>query len=114
MRTDPTEEKTFALGEPVTFTHVIWRDSQWVKGEGTKRTWKPTESPGQGFIVGWRTLSDGTIEQVREDNGYGGWVHVDNQWRGTRYFRGYLVTVDLRQNPIWVLPEHLTSALEQR
>lgn len=99
----------FALGQAVTFNHVIVREAEWIKGEGTKRWWEPRPTTGEGFVVGWRTLSDGVIEHYREGNGYGGWIHVENRWIGKRYFRAYLITVDLRQNPIWALPEHMEA-----
>lgn len=103
-------EQTFELGERVTFTHVILRDKEWVKQKGTVCTWVPYEAPGEGFIVGWRTLSNGTIEEYREGDGYFGTVHVENRWYGSDYFRAYIVTTDLRRNPVWVLPEHLARA----
>lgn len=105
-------DQVFALGEHVEFTHSIHREREWVDGQGTTCTWITGEVVGDGYVVGWRTLSDGVIEAYRESDGYGGWVHVENQWRAKRYFRAYLVTVDLRTNPIYVLPEHMTHSRE--
>lgn len=100
-------DATLSLGQPVTFSHTLGRHSEWVQGEGTVRTWLPTPLAGSGVIVGWRTLSNGTIEAYRENDGYGNWIHVSNEWRGSDYFRAYLVAFDLRSKPIFVLPEHV-------
>lgn len=98
-----------ALGQPVKFSHVLHRASEWVERKGTARTWKPSLFEAEGFIVGWRTLSNGIIEEVRESDGYGYSIHVANEWRGSDYFRAYLVTYDLRCDPVFVLPEHIRA-----
>lgn len=96
-----------ALGTPVDFTHVIVRDVDWFASKGKTKTWVEYERSGSGFIVGWRTLSNGHVGKVTESDGYYGSVHVDNQWIASEYFKAYMVTTDLRINLSWVLPARL-------
>lgn len=95
------------LGAAVEFSHVISREVGWIDGKGKTKIWREFAAPGTGFVVGWRTLSNGHVEKIIESDGYYGGVHVDNQWIASEYFKAYIITTDLRMTPSWVLPDKL-------
>lgn len=97
----------YELGEKVEFSNSLYRTKDWIQGVGTRREWVPSSFSGVGVVVGWRTLSDGHIEEVREYDGYFGSTAVDRTWHASRYFRAYVIAFDLRYDTIFVLPEHL-------
>lgn len=53
-----------------------------------------------GVIVGWRTLSDGRVDR--------GGYYEPSEYTPTRHFKAYLVAFDMREKPLYVLPEDLT------
>lgn len=87
--------RPFELGEKVSFTHILYRGSDYVDGKGFMRTWKPSSFPATGFIMGWRTLSNGLVPS---------W---DAPYLPKEYFRAQLVSWDLRHKPVFVHPDHI-------
>jgi hypothetical protein len=102
------------LGDWVTFTLPLFRNSRWdAEQRVTVRRWETLSAgfaePRVGVIVGVRTLSNGHVEDMKESNGYGGWVSVGTQYVGVHYFTAYLVAFELRQKPVLCLPEHVVA-----
>lgn len=97
------------LGQPVRLNHVIIRTEEFVSGQGVIRNWVEHPYVVDGFVMGWRTLSDGRVERITESNGYGGATYTHSEWRPSRYFRGFIIATDLRFKPVWALAEHLEA-----
>lgn len=95
------------MGTPVRWRRALYR-------AGTQRLLGDYSSPGRrewrsvmggpwrtGFVIGWRTLSDGEAVQV----GY-----EPTEYYPDRHFDAYLVVFDPRTNPVYVLPENVEPA----
>lgn len=92
----------YELGEKVTAASTITRRHEppnrrrWVRVADMRAEIEPVS----GVIVGWRTLSDGRFD----DFGY----YEPSEYLPTRHFKAYLVAFDMREKPLYVLPEDLT------
>lgn len=93
------------LGQRVLFTNQLSRVSE-SRPTGTFghnewwKSWEPIgypSTPTEGVIVGVRTLADGVNERI--DYGVAFFPR--------KHFKAYLVAFDMRQNPVYVLPEHI-------
>lgn len=58
--------------------------------------WKQIPTYTSGIYIGYRTLSEGKV-----------WWHYDEgyEYEATKFFEAWLIVVDDRTNPIYVLPE---------
>ena len=63
----------------------------------SKRYWGRLKDEFEGHIIGTRTLSDGTVTYDPEG------VIFDSD----KYFKVYLVSVNMNENPVYVLPEDI-------
>lgn len=106
------------LGEKVTFTWALRRESrrEEVTINGRRRTvtvrrWETGEIPNtkppasrEGVVVGVRTLCNGYVQYEYD---YGNMFSPFEDG----YFTAYLIAWNLRQQPVYVLPEHTSSPL---
>lgn len=101
-------DQNFVLGAPVIFTGRLSRQyaykvSPWDKSNTWKQQCKWWQSfpckPGEGVIVGRRTLSNGYTAPASYDE--------PAEWNPREYIRAYLVADHIDQKPFYVLPEHL-------
>ena len=98
----------FKLGDKVTYTHELFRTSEYSKQKGTYKKWisRPLfrfaaqVGDREGIITGVRNLANGSVEW--------GDYETSTQFHADEYVMAYIVTFDLRRNPTYVLPEHLT------
>lgn len=101
-------EKTFRLGQPVIYTGRLSREHAYkVPPWDVTVTWKqrckwwqqnPCE-PGEGVIVGRRTLANGYVVNGGYDE--------PNEWMPREYVRAYLVADNIDQKPFFVHPDQL-------
>lgn len=89
------------LGTRVKFDHssILWREHL----AGGKRQWTPVRwNKGymEGVIVGERTLANGNLI-------YGNGYDIIDVFRPTEHFKAYQVAFNIRQKPVYVLPEDL-------
>ena len=96
----------YELGEKVTAASTLTRRHEppnrrrWVRVADWRAEMGLPVDPVPGVIVGWRTLSDGRVD-------FGGY-YEPTEYRPTRHFKVYLVAFDMREKPLYVLPEDLT------
>jgi len=86
------------IGQQVTATHRLNRQSEWVTG---KKTWQRIDwKPGDyvGYYIGYRTFSNGRTDLHK---------HFDN-YTPTERFEVWLIVPNERQKPIAVLPQDCT------
>ena len=97
----------YTLGQKVRVTQTLRR--QW---DGGRKTWQAWPiHPGEGIVVGKRTLSNGKLETISEYDdvlGYKEYTHTD--YRATEHFAAYIVAYDLRRKPVLVKPEDMEAA----
>lgn len=74
--------------------HLPGRLRRW-----TSQSHGQAHSPREGIIVGKRTLANGTVD-------YGGWDE-GTQFIPTEHFEAYQVVTNIRNKPVYVLPEDL-------
>lgn len=99
------------LGDKVQYTSTLYRadvdltpgafNSDW------ERRWvsQPLSGdPGNGIIVGARTLADGKVEYAYGDH--------TSSFIKKRTFQAYMVVSELRRKPFFVLPEDVTLVKE--
>lgn len=95
--------------DKVGFTHILTRQS-W---DG-RRQWRPFEltwEPKVGYVVGVRTLKDGTWQTEIEHEYLDGRLLSSYEvscFVADRYIRAYLIATNMQRKPVLVLPEHLT------
>ena len=104
----------FELGQRVAYTEHLKRRSAG-PGEfmGSDRFWSNGPNlpgdhrwpGGEGVIVGKRTLTNGNIRWLGEDEG-NGYAPVES-------VTAYLIAYDLHRKPVHVLPEHITATLPE-
>lgn len=110
-----TDQKIFLLtaelGQPVLFTAFLKRKTEYRDGYPTSKyrtrdTWKiwdrvPMQEGSQveGIIIGTRTLVNGIRDYIGYEEGY--------QFIPKERVKVFLVAFDMRQNPVYVLPEDL-------
>lgn len=104
----------FELGDRVLFEGFLQRENQHAHDGPyavvTGRYWEAIVKPGgpqEGVVVGKRTLSDGKLEKVYEDDVWG--TSSTTEYRPTKHFTAYLVATNIRHKPVFVLPEHMRS-----
>lgn len=99
----------FRLGERVTWTHDVAKDREpgrvtWIIGE--------LNEPETGIIIGFRSLSDYSIENITEydDMGMGVLARFNQSTiiPGTAR-RAWLVVKGMRNKPTLVLDQHIES-----
>ncbi len=61
------------------------------------RDWRKIETEFEGVIIGQRTLSNGFVDYDPEQI-----IFTPKE-----YFKAYLVSFDMNQNPVYVLPEDI-------
>lgn len=93
----------FHFGAAVEFTHILKRKMvrRPAVAFGENKLWRPEVRAGRGLLIGKRTLADGRRSYDSES----GW-----EFTPSRHFGAYLVAIDMQANPVYVLPEHLTTA----
>lgn len=94
----------FTLGQWVEFTHRLRRSyssssryNTWIKAWVVDPL-RPAGKPQRGIVIGQRTLSNGENHYLGDDG---------IQYRPKNYFKVYLISFDMRRNPVYVLPEHI-------
>jgi hypothetical protein len=103
------QELDLKLGQRVAFAHPITRRTAKDPDTGVvRRFWarpETQEPPArEGVIIGARTLANGVLSQNPELDG--------RRFLADRWFRAYLVSFDMRMDPICVLPEDITLPFE--
>jgi len=63
------------------------------------RTWRSIEMEFEGVIIGKRNLSIGIVYYETDHTKYS----------PQKYFTAYLVSVNMNQNPVYVLPEDINQ-----
>lgn len=98
--------REYELGEKVIAASTITRRREppnrrrWVRVADMRAEIGLPVEPVSGVIVGWRTLSDGRVDF--------GYYDEPSEYMPTRHFKAYLVAFDMREKPLYVLPEDLT------
>lgn len=104
------------LGERVTFAwkDVLRRDTDpRQEGKAPRRSWQKPE-PGfwaggtgtqEGIVYGLRTLSNGTVEEEYEYDGYYSRVRVGTRYYLDKAFLAVLIAYDVRRKPVVVALE---------
>lgn len=94
----------YTLGQRVRVTQTLRR--QWDDGF---KSWQPWPiHPGDGIVVGKRTLSNGRLVDTAEyDNVWGVPISSGIEYRATEHFTAYIVAYDLRRKHVLVRPEHM-------
>jgi hypothetical protein len=80
--------------------HIERKDGKWLhpmQWRTGKKEWKRFESEFEGYVIGERTLSNGTAEYTDE----GVFYNPDE------YFKAYIVVFNIYQNPVHVLPKDI-------
>lgn len=98
-------ETRYALGQAVEYTWWLTRRSEteqlcaWKRWRHEAYLGQPEPAPTRGIVVGIRTLS----------NGKNVWSGSDEAitYSPREFFTAYLVAHNLRQRPVFVLPEHM-------
>lgn len=93
------------LGERVRFTHWLWRGWSGVDGPaGYGKAWRRAGVQDRaGVVVGVRRLADGAVRFSEEGAA---------SFKPSEHFEAVLVAFDIRQKPVYVLPEDLTRITE--
>jgi hypothetical protein len=95
----------FDLGQKVTFSHPLHRESVYEKSEfGRDEWWKKwlepeSSAPMTGVVVGVRHLSNGV--------NHGGYWDSPIEYHNRETFKAYLIAYDMREKPVYVLPERV-------
>ena len=96
----------YTLGQKVRVTRTLHR--WW--SEGLKFWQSQPIHPGEGIVVGKRTLSNGKLEDVGDyDTLLGIKLGSRTEYRATEHFTAYIVAYDLRRKHVLVRPEHMEA-----
>ena len=96
----------YALGQRVTISATLTKDHD---HEKRRTMWRRDEKNTAGIIVGKRTLSEGVTHSGYKEDGPDSYDWEPPVYIADKVFTVWLVAFNMRNNPVYVLPEDIKN-----